>query len=67
MAVAHEVKDSKRNMPRALVAAPICILIAYLMYFLGICGYIGPEQVMEMGDASVTLIAESLMGKTLLQ
>jgi APA family basic amino acid/polyamine antiporter len=64
MAVAHEVKDSKRNMPRALVAAPICILIAYLLYFLGICGYIGPDQVMEMGDSSVTLIAESLMGKT---
>ncbi|HZK01446.1 MAG TPA: APC family permease [Anaerovoracaceae bacterium] len=64
MAVAHEVKDSRRNMPRALVAAPICILAAYLLYFLGICGYIGPEQVMEMGDASVTLIAESLMGPT---
>ena len=64
MAVAHEVVDSRRNMPRALVAAPLCILIAYLMYFLGICGYIGPERVMEMGDASVTLIAESLMGKT---
>ncbi len=64
MAVAHEVKNSKRNMPRALVAAPICILIAYLMYFIGITGYIGPEQVMEMGDASVTLIAESLMGPT---
>jgi len=64
MAVAHEVKDSKRNMPRALVAAPLCILIAYLLYFLGICGYIGPDQVMEMGDASVTLIAENLMGTT---
>ena len=64
MAVAHEVKDSKRNMPRALVAAPLCILIAYLLYFLGITGYIGAEQVMEMGDASVTLIAENLLGTT---
>ena len=64
MAVAHEVKDSRRNVPRALVLAPVCILIAYLLYFIGICGYIGPDQVMEMGDASVTLIAENLMGTT---
>lgn len=64
MAVAHEVKESKRNMPKALVAAPLCILAAYLLYFLGICGYIGPDQVMEMGDASVTLIAEKLLGTT---
>lgn len=64
MAVAHEVKDSKRNMPRALVAAPLCILAAYLLYFLGICGYIGADKVMEMGDASVTLIAENLLGTT---
>lgn len=63
-AVAHEVKNSKKNMPKALVVAPLCILAAYLLYFLGICGYIGPEQVMEMGDASVTLIAEQLMGAT---
>lgn len=64
MAIAHEVKDSRRNMPKALVAAPLCILAAYLLYFLGICGYIGADQVMEMGDASVTLIAESLLGPT---
>jgi APA family basic amino acid/polyamine antiporter len=64
MSIAHEVKDSKRNMPKALIAAPLLILAAYLLYFLGICGYIGPDKVMAMGDSSVTLIAESLMGKT---
>lgn len=64
MTIAHEVKNSKRNLPLALVISPLCVLIAYLLYFLGITGYIGPEQVMEMGDASVTLIAESLMGTT---
>ena len=64
MSVAHEVKDAKRNLPKALVMAPLCILAAYLLYFLGITGYIGPDQVMEMGDASVTLIAEKLLGPT---
>lgn len=63
-AVAHEVKDAKRNMPRALVAAPLFVLAAYLMYFLGICGYLGPDQVMELGDTAVAVAAENLIGPT---
>lgn len=61
-AVAHEVKNSKRNVPRALVVAPLFILAAYLLYFLGICGYIGPEKVMELGDESVSLLATEIFG-----
>ena len=61
-AVAHEVKDAKRNMPRALIAAPLLVLAAYLMYFLGICGYLGPEQVMKMGDTAVAAAATKLFG-----
>jgi APA family basic amino acid/polyamine antiporter len=62
MAVAHEVKNSKRNVPLALVAAPLFVLAAYLMYFLGITGYIGPDQVMKMGDESVAYAATNLIG-----
>jgi len=64
MAVAHEVKNSRRNVPRALVAAPLFVLAAYLMYFLGITGYLGPEQVMELGDESVAIAATNLIGPT---
>jgi basic amino acid/polyamine antiporter, APA family len=64
MAVAHEVRNSKRNVPRALVAAPLFVLAAYLMYFLGITGYLGPEQVMKLGDESVATAATNLIGPT---
>ena len=64
MAVAHEVRDSKKNVPRALVAAPLFVLAAYLMYFLGITGYIGPEEVMKLGDESVAMAATNLIGPT---
>lgn len=64
MAVAHEVKNSKKNVPKALVAAPLFVLAAYLMYFLGITGYIGVDQVMELGDASVATAATNLLGPT---
>ncbi|WP_027399473.1 APC family permease [Anaerovorax odorimutans] len=61
-AVAHEVKNAKRNMPRALIAAPLFVLAVYILYFVGICGYIGPEKVMELEDASVSLLADKLFG-----
>ena len=64
MIVSHEVKDAKRNVPRALVAAPLFILAAYLMYFLGICGYLGADQVMELGDSAVATAATNLIGPT---
>ncbi len=64
MAVAHEVKNSRRNVPRALIAAPLFVLAAYLMYFLGITGYLGPEQVMALGDESVATAATNLIGPT---
>lgn len=64
MAVAHEVRNSKRNVPKALVAAPLFVLAAYLMYFLGITGYLGTEAVMSMGDESVAVAATNLLGST---
>jgi len=64
MAVAHEVRDSKKNVPRALVAAPLFVLAAYLMYFLGITGYLGVDKVMKLGDTSVAEAATNLIGPT---
>lgn len=61
-AIGHEIKDSKRNLPKALVIAPIFILIIYLLYFVGISIYVGPETVMSLGDAHVDLAANNIFG-----
>lgn len=60
--IAHEVKNSKRNLPLALVVSPVVILIIYLLYFVGISAYLGPEKVMNMGDAHVNEAAMYLFG-----
>lgn len=60
--VCHEIKNSKRNLPIALSAAPIGVLIVYLAYFLGISSYLGPQKVLELGDSSVSAAAEGLFG-----
>ena len=61
--IGHEIKDSKKNLPKALVIAPLFILIIYVLYFVGISIYVGPEKIMALGDAHVDLAASMLFGK----
>ena len=61
-AVGHEIKNSKRNLPLALVISPIIILTIYVLYFTGISTLIGAENVMKMGDAHVNEAALMLFG-----
>ncbi|MFU7518165.1 amino acid permease, partial [Clostridium sp. HCS.1] len=60
--IGHEIKDSKKNLPKALVMAPLFILLLYVLYFLGISIYLGPEKVMALGDAHVDLAANMIFG-----
>ena len=58
----NEIKDAKKNLRIALIFAPLFILAIYLLYFVGISLYIGPEAVMQLGDAHVDLAAQQLVG-----
>ena len=60
--VSHEIKNEKKNLPKALVIAPIFILIIYVCYFLGISLLVGPERIMELGDAHVDVAFNSFLG-----
>ncbi len=62
--ISHEVKDAKKNMPKALMLGPLIILGIYILYFVGVSCYIGPDTVMALGDAHVSLAAENLLGPT---
>lgn len=63
VSIAPEIKDTHRNLPRALVIAPIVILVLYLGYFLGLSCFLGPQRVMEAGDASLSLLFVELFGE----
>lgn len=60
--ICHEIKDSKKNLPRALVISPLIILLAYVLYFVGISNLVGPQRIMEMGDEHVNYAATLLFG-----
>ncbi len=60
--IAHEIRDPKKNLSKALVIVPLLILTIYLAYFIGINYLLGPAQIMQLGDSSVGYIASSLVG-----
>lgn len=60
--IGHEVRNSKKNLPRALIISPIFILIIYIVYFVGISIYLGPETIMALGDEHVYLAARNIFG-----
>ena len=60
--IAPEIKDSKKNLPKALVVAPIIILITYVAYFIGVTSLLDPEKIIQLGDAHVYAVAQKIFG-----
>lgn len=60
--IAHEVRNSKRNLPLSLVVAPLFVTLVYVLYFIGITSFLGADKVMEMGDPHVYEAATQLLG-----
>ena len=44
-----EIRDSKRNLPRALILGSLAIIIAYVLFFLGLSGAAGADELIEFG------------------
>lgn len=60
--IAPEIRDSKKNLPKALVIAPIFVLITYVAYFIGVTSLLDPKKIMELQDAHVYMVAQNLLG-----
>lgn len=60
--IAHEIKEPTRNLPKALIFAPIIVLIIYVTYFIGISYYVGPTEIIQLKDAHVYTAASRLFG-----
>jgi APA family basic amino acid/polyamine antiporter len=60
--ICGEIKNSKKNLPLALTISPLVILLAYVMYFVGITALLGPQTILEQGDGSAFIAATKLFG-----
>ena len=61
--IAHELKNSKKTLPLALTIGPIFVLIAYILYFVGISILVGPEEIMKLGDEHLNVAALKIFGE----
>lgn len=61
--IAPELRDARRNLPIALVVAPLAILALYLAYFVGLSVTLGPDAVMAVGDQSLSVLFVRLFGE----
>lgn len=59
-----EIKDSKKNLPKALFFGTVLILFIYIAYFSGIVLTVGSDAVVSNGDAAVNIAVTSLFGKS---
>ncbi len=60
--IAPEIRDSKKNLPRALIIAPLIILVTYVAYFIGVTSLLDPKKIIALQDAHVYVVAQQLFG-----
>lgn len=59
-----ELKDSKKNLPIALVVGSFVVVVTYIVYYIGINGVITPSELMASGETAVKIAFQRLFGET---
>lgn len=50
-----ELKDSKKNLPRALVLGTLVIVFIYILYYVGLSGVVSNKTLMDGGEAGARI------------
>ncbi len=60
--ISGELRDSKKNLPKALALGTIVITLVYALYFYGISQIVDPKTIIALGDAHTEVAAKILFG-----
>lgn len=55
-----ELKDAKKNLPRALIGGTFAIMLVYILYYIGLAGAVSNETMMAGGEAGAKLAFETI-------
>ena len=58
-----ELKDAKKNLPKALVAGTLIIVAVYITYYIGLAGGIKNEVIMAGGEAGARIAFSAVFSK----
>ena len=57
-----ELKDAKKNLPRALVVGSFIVVITYILYYIGLNGTVTTSELMASGEAGAKVAFQRLFG-----
>lgn len=58
-----ELKDSKKNLPKALVIGTLIVIITYILYYIGLSGAVSNAVLMKSGENGAKLAFETIFSK----
>ena len=61
--IGTELKDSKKNMPRALLIGTVIVAIVYVIYYIGLAGAVESEVMMAGGEAGAKIAFQNIFGQ----
>lgn len=57
-----EIRDSKKNLPRALMLGAFIVVAVYIFYYIGLAGVVTTETLMKSGEAGAKLAFQNIFG-----
>ncbi len=60
--ISKDLKNPKRDLPRALALGALVIISVYMLYFFGVTQLLDPETIMVAGDAHTEMAAAVILG-----
>ena len=61
--IGSELKDAKRNLPRALVIGSLIVVAVYVAYYVGLAGALDSAVMMENGQEGAKLAFQNIFGQ----
>ncbi len=58
-----ELKDAKKNLPRALVIGTVAVVIIYILYYIGLAGGVANDVMMKGGQDGAKIAFETVFTK----
>ncbi|HPU67440.1 MAG TPA: APC family permease [Clostridiales bacterium] len=60
-----ELKDAKKNLPKALVIGALIVVAVYIFYYIGLAGAVSTEEIMADGHAGAANAFKNVFGTAL--
>lgn len=61
--IGPELKNSKKNMPRALLIGTVIVAVVYVIYYAGLAGAVDSAVLMESGETGAKLAFQKIFGQ----